>query len=191
MPGKSKPAAVSCPLLEGNQEAWVACCSKRFFPLAKRIAGEDDLVQDLLQESWAKVLEDIHDYRGGSPACAWVRAIVFHLAIDAFRSKAREVPILPEYQAKDPDPDPEALARQEQMLRLLREIVVRLPQVYRQVLELRYGRDLSPDETAAQLHISRTNVNTRLNRAATLVRRHLEARLQQETLVPKAKGSLP
>ncbi len=90
-------AAVPCPLLEGKEEAWVACCSKRFFPLARRIAGEDDLAQEVLQESWAKILKAIHAYRGGSPACAWVHAIVSHSAIKAgkARSKAREreVPI--------------------------------------------------------------------------------------------------
>ena len=33
-----KQAAKDCPLLEGNSEAWIVCCSRRFFPLAKRIA---------------------------------------------------------------------------------------------------------------------------------------------------------
>ena len=40
---KLKRAAKDCPLLEGNSEAWIVCCSRRFFPLAKRVAGEDDL----------------------------------------------------------------------------------------------------------------------------------------------------
>ncbi len=102
-------AAVPCPLLEGKEEAWVACCSKRFFPLARRIAGEDDLAQEVLQESWAKILKAIHAYRGGSPACAWVHAIVSHSAIKAgkARSKAREreVPIA-EYKVKALHPAP-------------------------------------------------------------------------------------
>ena len=35
-----KRAAGECALLEGNQGAWIACCSQRFFPLAKRIASD-------------------------------------------------------------------------------------------------------------------------------------------------------
>ncbi len=50
---KLKQAAKDCPLLEGNSEAWIVCCSRRFFPLARRVAGNDDLVHDVLQTSWS------------------------------------------------------------------------------------------------------------------------------------------
>ena len=60
-----------CPLLDNrNQEAWVACCTSRFLPLARCIADDDGLAEDILQESWIRVLKNVCSYRNGPPACA-------------------------------------------------------------------------------------------------------------------------
>ena len=55
-----KRAAGECPLLEGDQEKWITCCSERFFPLDKRIAGGDSLAEDALQDSWIKILQAVN-----------------------------------------------------------------------------------------------------------------------------------
>ncbi len=181
-----KQAAKGCPLLEGDREAWIACCSRRFFSLARRITDEDPLAEDALQESWMSILKTVDAYRGGSPACSWVGAIVANKAKDICKARSkvrkREVP-LPESEIQTPTPALDVPAQAER-LRWLREVVGLLPEIYRQVLELRYGQGLSPEEAAEQLHISRTSVNTRLNRAVALVRRCLEARLRQESSSP-------
>lgn len=44
--------AAKCPLPEGDLEPWIRCCTSRFLPLARRVAREDTLAQDALQESW-------------------------------------------------------------------------------------------------------------------------------------------
>ncbi len=59
----------------------------------RRIADDNDLAQDALQESWAKILEAVHMYRGGAPACAWVCAIVAHSAADLRRKRRAGVPV--------------------------------------------------------------------------------------------------
>ncbi len=172
-------AARNCPLLDGREEAWIACCSRRFLPLAKRIAGDDEAALDALQESWIKVLQGVHAYRGGPPACAWVRAIIANSARDIHRHQHGEVP-LPEEpdQRQDPGPSAEDQAVETQLLLLLEEIVFALPETYRQVLELRYGQERSTEETAELLHISRSNVATRLDRAVSLVRKRVKERLE-------------
>lgn len=80
---KLKRAAKDCPLLESNSEAWIACCSHRFLPLAKRIAGDDSPVEDVRQSSWIKILQSInHACFDGPKACPWVHAIVTNTAGD-------------------------------------------------------------------------------------------------------------
>ncbi len=66
------------------------------------------------------------------------------------------------------------------MLSLLREMVAMLPGVHRQVLELRVYQDLSAEETAARLRISRSIVNTRMNRAVKLLKRRIDARIKEK-----------
>ena len=54
-----KQVAQGCPLLEKDLEGWIVCCSRRFFPLARRVAGDDSLAEDVLQTSWIKILQSI------------------------------------------------------------------------------------------------------------------------------------
>ena len=72
--------AARCPLLDRDPEAWLRCCTARFLPMARRIAGDDATAQDALQDSWIIVLEKLYQYRGAPPACGWVGTIVRHEA---------------------------------------------------------------------------------------------------------------
>jgi len=171
-----KRAAGECPFLDGKEEEWIACCSERFFPLAKRIAGDDSLAEDALQISWIKILQAInHACFNGPKACPWVGAIVANTARDVRRRRLRhrEVPLA---KAVGPGRSPEALAQEKQLLIMLREIISLLPQTYRQVVELRLYQGLSTGQTAQHLNISSSKVTTRLNRAVRMIRSRIDAR---------------
>ena len=173
-------ATRACPLLEeqSDREAWAACCSRRFLSLARRLAADNALAEDILQESWVRVLEHVCKYRGGSPACSWVRAIVHNCAMDLVH-KRRTDSDEPSAELEDPCPNPAARAEQRQLLVLLSEMVAAMPAVYRDVCELRYGQGLSTAETARRLGISPSNVATRLDRAVRMLRSRLDARLRR------------
>ena len=152
---KLKRAAKDCPLLEGNSEAWIACCSRRFFPLAKRIAGDDSLAEDVLQTSWIKILQSInHASFNGPKACPWVHRVVTNTARDlqGKQDRRREDPLQDE---RTPTQDPEALAQEREMLVLLREMIDLLPGTYRQVIKLRLYQGFSNKEISRHLHVSR------------------------------------
>ena len=173
-----KRSAGVCALLEGDQEKWIACCSERFFPLAKRIAGDDLLAEDALQESWIKILQAVnHACFNGPKACPWVSTIVANAARDVRRRRFRreEVPLpLPEMESSGRTP--EALVQERQLLVLLREVVSRLPETYRQVVELRLQQGFSTDQTAKRLQISSSLVKTRLKRAVRMIQQRIDAR---------------
>ncbi len=172
-------ATTSCPLLENNLEEWIRCCSRRFFPLARRITEDDSLAEDALQKSWIKIFQAAHACRGGPTACSWVHAIVSNVARDIHREdpRRREVPLPEEDQREDPGRSPQDLAHEMELLRLMRAMVDLLPETYRQVVKLRVYQDLSSRETAERLHISPSNVDTRLSRATGLLTRLMDARL--------------
>ena len=172
-----KPEITDCALLEGNREEWIVCCSQRFFPLARRIAGEDSLAEDVLQTSWIKILQSInHAYFDGPKACPWVGKIVANTAknLRHQRQHRREVPL---FEVQEPSRSPEDLAQEKQMLALLREMISLMPDTYRQVIELRVYEGLSTRQTADLLHISQSNVSSRLNRAVKLLQQRLESRI--------------
>ena len=179
--------AVQCPLLDGRHEEWIRCCTARFLPVARRVAGDDPAAQDALQESWIAVLRGVGGYRGKSPACAWVREIVRHEAMHEATRRYREVPLAAEDGPDAPSrrrmppvsdgANPEADEHRRQLVRILLEVVDRLPKAYREVIRMRDIEDLPPAAVSARLHISRSNVSSRLNRAHALLRRRLLQRL--------------
>ena len=146
-----------CPLLESrtDREAWVACCSRRFTPVARRIAGDDDLAQDILQESWLRVLEHVGAYRGTPPACAWVHSIVRNCALEFGRKQHRATEEPADPGIEDPAPDPEEQARKREMISLLHEMVDALPATYREVCKT------DSDDLIETLYFPATSVTLR------------------------------
>ena len=173
---KLKQAAKDCPLLEGNLEGWIICCSRRFFPLARRIAGDDSLAEDVLQTSWIKILQSLnHASFNGPKACPWVHRIVTNTAKNLHRDRVhrREDPL--EDQAALAG-DPESVAQEKELLLLLMEMIDLLPGTYRQVMKLRLYQGFSTKEISHHLHISRGNVAVRMNRGISMIKRRIDAR---------------
>ena len=170
-------AARDCPLLEQNLEGWIVCCSKRFFPLARRVAGDDSLAEDVLQTSWIKILQSIgHAHFDKPKACPWVKKIVHNTAEDVRRGRSRRGEVLLP-QLEDMAPSPELVAQKREMLILVGEMVKMLPDTYRRVLELRAYEGLTSQQTADYLHISRSSVSMRLNRAIRMLKSRLEEKM--------------
>ena len=136
-----------------------------------------------MQESWIKILRGIDGFRGGTRACYWVRAIVANSAKDIRRRRFRET-ASPDAEYLAPDPSPEDLAISRHEVAVLRELTRRLPEAYREVIQLRLEQGLSTDETATRLGISRSSTATRLNRGLRELRKRFEARTRQRTRSP-------
>lgn len=175
---KLKQAAKDCPLLEGNLEGWIICCSRRFFPLARGIVGDNSLAEDVLQTSWIKILQSInHACFEGPKACPWVHKIVANTAENVRRERKQRGEVASREEV-DLHPGPEALAQEKEMLALLAEMIQMLPGTYRQILDLRLYQGLSTRQTAERLHVSRTAVSTRLSRAVRPLKGRLDVRLR-------------
>lgn len=166
--------AVRCPLLDRDPEGWLRCCTARFLPVARRVAGDDATARDALQESWIIVLEKLCQYRGEPPACGWVGAIVRHEAGHAAAArqgrKARPLPV----EVRDSvSAGPGETLYRRQLVRVLLEAIDHLPPAYADIVRLRDLDERPVAEVARELHISRSNVAVRLHRAHKLLRRHL------------------
>ncbi len=176
--------AARCPLLDNDPEAWIRCCTARFLPVARRVAGDDDAARDALHQSWLIVMQKVRQYRGGPPACGWVAAIVRHEAGRAAAGRARrhEVPLETGTRAAGPPfpaagASPETAAAERELVRLLLAVLDELPPKYGEVVRLRDIEEQSTEDVARRLRISRDHVAVRLNRAHRLLRRRFEQRL--------------
>ena len=148
-----------------------------------RVCGNYADAEDVLVEALLKAYRHLDQLRDSAAFRAWLAQIAKRvcwqlkeretlaplLQLSTLDDEGREIPA--------GEPSPEADLARRQMKRLLDDAIAALPAVYRSVYQLRDIEDRAGDEVAQQLGISRAAMKSRLLRARTLVRRHLNAAL--------------
>lgn len=146
------------------------------------LLGTRDGVDDLLQETWLRVLERGRTYNGDSRFEPWLFTIARNLAIDQSR-KHKAVSLdssdsmddaPPRLAPVSSDPSPfEQAARTEDAHRLAQSLQALEP-VYREALVLRFQEDLSLQEMADVVGASVSTVSSRIYRGLAALRAQLE-----------------
>jgi RNA polymerase sigma-70 factor (ECF subfamily) len=146
------------------------------------LLGKRDPVDDLVQETWLRVLERGSSYDGRSRFEPWLFAIARNLAVDHMRKKrmssidADDSPEQ-ELEALTPvsnAPSPfEQAARTEDAQRLAHSLQMLEP-IYREALVLRFQEDLSLQEMAAVIGASVSTVSSRIYRGLAALRAQLD-----------------
>jgi RNA polymerase sigma-70 factor (ECF subfamily) len=143
--------------------------------LAKRKIHQDDaLVEDVVQDVLLTVHRVRHTYDPARPFLPWLSAIVAARAIDALRARGRreswevvdEDAVLGHPAESVPDGPPH---------RQLDNLLSRLPERQRRMVELVHLRDMSLVEAATASSMTLAAVKSLLHRAFTTLRRHKEA----------------
>ncbi|MFO0929621.1 MAG: sigma-70 family RNA polymerase sigma factor [Gemmataceae bacterium] len=158
----------------------------RVFALAWRILGQRQDAEDVTQQTFLGMLENLHAFREESAVATWVLRIAANHALKTLR-KRRGLPLVP----LDPDPqdsyatlphpeyiaqwrdNPEHLAHQAEVRALVEQALQELDDKYRLVFVLRDIEGLSVRETAEALELTEANVKVRLLRARLLLRERL------------------
>ncbi len=146
----------------------------------RRYTGDDELAQDVFQNTFLHVYLKIDQYESGRAARPWLYAIATHQAVDALRRRQRqrdrttplltdgeqrdESSILWEPAARESDDPLDSLARSEQQA-LVRSAVAGLPEFLRQVVLLVYFQGLKYHEAAEVLGIPVGTIKSRLHNA--------------------------
>lgn len=149
------------------------------------LVPEPALADDLVQETFVTAMKKFADFKLGTNFRAWVFAIARYKLLEACRHHAaKAVTLEPEaiealvgQQADLPDyPD--------QRLNALEHCISKLPQRAREVIELRYFRNLRPPAIAAQMTLTLNSVNVSLSRSRIALRECMESRVALNTATP-------
>lgn len=155
--------------------------------LCTRMLGDPHRGEDLTQEAFARVFARRKAYQPSARFSTWLWRIALNLCYDELRRLKRrgeesldreDAPVLDEVQswiAPMPAPD-EALVAREQG-ELVRQAMLRLPEVYRSVLILRHYEDLKFREIAEVLELPEGTVKSRMAEALTQMSRWLKPAL--------------
>jgi RNA polymerase sigma-70 factor (ECF subfamily) len=180
---------------EGDEDAWSALVSTTLRPIYRLCASYAPSAaeaEELTQEVYFKLWENLHRYRAGSNFMAWAWRVARNLLIDSHRRCRRErsaawldPEIIERLPASD---DPHEQAERRQRLRLIATAMRQLPEELATLILMRDLAGLSYQEIADSLELPLGTVKSRLNRArfelATAIRRRLQIRI-----VPPADGT--
>ena len=142
--------------------------------------------EDALQDAMLRAFSHLKDFQEKSSFSTWVTRIAINSALMMLRKKrvCCEIPFegfddsgdtYERWEIKSPAENPESgLARKERE-ELLRGAILGLPQVLREVVELRQARGYSTREIAQALGITVPAVKSRLSRARSTLRAALSS----------------
>ena len=146
------------------------------YTLAYRITRDRHLAEDVVQETFIKVIRSLVNYRGDGPIAAWIYRIGYREAVAVTRRR-REDPLDPVAVAAEIDRPTESVEEQVlagELVARLDEAINSLSESVRAAFVLRDVEGLSTTEVAAVLEISASAVKMRLARARESMRRQLE-----------------
>jgi len=180
--------------LDGDERAFAELVSRyngALYRLAWRMLRNDEEARDAVQEAFLRVHRGLASFDQNRKFSTWVLRIATNHCIDRIRRRRgimlsidvddtdeKRVPIV----LVDGGPTPEGQYGRTSLREMLDAMVVKLPPIYRAVVELRYKQQLAYEEIAEVLDIPLGTVKARLHRA----HHHLKDRLQAAGIGPEA-----
>ena len=172
---------------EGDEDAWSALVGtilKPIYRLCASYAPSAAEAEELTQEVYFKLWENLHRYRAGSNFMAWAWRVAKNLIIDSYRRSRREREAAwldPEIIEQLPAPDdPHEQTERRQRLRLISTSLHQMAEELATLVLMRDFAGMSYQEMSEATELPLGTVKSRLNRArlelATAVRRRVQIR---------------
>ena len=172
---------------QGEDEAWrelVDLFGQKIYSVAYHFTLKREDAEELAQEIFLKIFENLHRYDGSFPLVAWIVSLSRNLCIDRYRRRKREKSfrfvtddaVAPMLRSKD---DPAADALKNERTKILFSALAEIPEDLAEILVLRDLDGLAYEEIGLALELPDWTVKSRLFRARTEVARKIRER--QET----------
>jgi RNA polymerase sigma-70 factor (ECF subfamily) len=156
----------------GDERAWeelVDATADDIFRMAVSFTRHRPEAEDLTQEVFLKLWQNLHRYPTDSSFRAWAFRVARNLFVDAYRrsrEQRKATWVDPEFLEMLPGgEDPHTRAVRRQRLELAKAALERLPEELAQLILLRDFADWSYEELAEELELPLGTVKSRLNRA--------------------------
>jgi RNA polymerase sigma-70 factor (ECF subfamily) len=151
-----------------QQELLYKTLAPRMLAVCMRYAHDKDEAQDILQEGFIKMFNNVHKYRGEGNLEGWIRRIMVHCAISRYR-KLKPV-VLVEGFTDDSDSFSNSYNAHGLEAKELMGMVAKLPQTYRSVFNMYAIEGYSHQEIGNTLGITELLSRTNLHRARTILK---------------------
>ena len=156
-----------------------------YFMLLKMVNNEDD-ADDLTIEAFGKAFKRLEQYTPNYAFSTWLFKIASNNCIDFLRKKKKVLLSIDQefensegdkssFQLEDLDRTPDEKVIQKQRAEHMRSVVSKLKPRYRELIELRYFKELSYEEIAQELKLPLGTVKAQLFRARAFLQDMMES----------------
>lgn len=181
MPGSPSPDLfLARRAVAGQSQAWEELVGRyggRIYNIAFQFVGEVAEAEDLTQEVFLKLYNNLHLYRGDVPLVGWALRLSRNLCIDHYRRnrQARRCTFVSEeiLNAMPAADDPLAVAQRREQVRLVYRSLEEMSEGLAVVILLRDLQGWSYEELAAFLELPLGTVKSRLSRGREELARRL------------------
>ncbi|MFZ5801305.1 MAG: sigma-70 family RNA polymerase sigma factor [Candidatus Omnitrophota bacterium] len=168
----------------------------KIYNLALRMARKREDAEDILQNTFLKVIKNIKYFRNESALSTWIYRIAINEAKMKWRkdkSLGRLVKLEKEDLTNRPQPLADKQLEREELKNVVEAAIKNLPLKYRLTVLLRDYEQMHYAEIARILNINLPTLKTRLHRSRIFLRQGLESYFQDQTIPafnPRLKASL-
>lgn len=151
-----------------QQELLYKALAPRMMAVCMRYAHDKDEAQDILQEGFIKMFNNVHKYRGEGNLEGWIRRIMVHCAISRYR-KQKSIVLVEEFPKTESSLGNGYNAHGLEVKDLMR-MIQKLPQSYRSVFNMYAIEGYSHQEIGRRLGMTELLSRTTLHRARTVLK---------------------
>ncbi|MBI5260707.1 MAG: RNA polymerase sigma factor [Bradyrhizobium sp.] len=177
---KAREEAAVRAIMQGN--------NRRLYRLARGVLRNDSDAEDVVQETYVRAFTHLDSFRGDSSLSTWLSRIAINEALGRLRRRRLSVELgeLPQdvleaqiiqFPLSSVSGDPEKSMAQREIQRVVEHAIDELPEPFRLVFIARVMEGMNVEETAALLELKPETVKTRLHRARSLLRDHVERKI--------------
>ncbi len=172
-----------CILIEeykkGNQDAFAELFNRyknTVYNFIFRLVRNPDTAEDLLENTFIKVIKSLDRYKERSKFKQWLFSIANSVTIDYLRKRKKEYivdPIEDWMELSDNSPSPQVIVEQEELKSYLEDKINSLSPKQKQVFIMRQESDLTFKEIAEILDCPLSTVLSRMHNAVVNLRKFL------------------
>ena len=156
-------------------KSYVLPVKDKLFRFAFRMVQSEEEAQDIVQEAYVRIWNNIEKLREAANPEAWCMTVTKNLALDALRSRKRseQVELKPDRLKVETGTDPGVTLEANDTMDAIRSIMNELPEKQKEVLHLRDIEGYSYDEISEIMEITLSQVKVNLFRARKKVKEKL------------------
>lgn len=175
-------------ILNGNKYAFnqlYSCTEHYVYYCITKHGVPEEAAADIMQKVYMAIYENLGTLRDTNAVVGWIKSIAYHKSMDYFRSEKKEkfideqAEIIANWKLEDTIKLPEDILEDKTIQKIIRDLIDKLPEDYKQVIIAYYFDECKIDDIAESLGIPANTVKTRLSRARRKLQESIE-RLEKE-----------